>query len=613
MRYFLAVLLVQALQVVAPAADWYVRPNTTLAPWDGTDGDPYPSVLDALTDDQGTPSYRITSGDTIYVDSGVYPQQFQLATVNTDGSGAPRNVRIIGYGSTVPIIGTAAPAPVSGPYLAGPAVFILGGQSSDCQIKNFVIQGWNSDENYGAITVVPHSTNGGSSPHIENVDFVTNAITGGVGEFLAMGPAVTIYERCNPTLLLCAFVSNRAGLSNGAGLYGGAIGIGARGINNTYPDFPQFSMPRPIISRCAFTDNEAKCRGGAIAIVAAGPIISDCEFRDNKAADGGGAIFCKMTDGLRVEGCRFYGNAAVNGTLEPSVGGAILASWTVDDDDNEATAPDPIRIIDNEFGSLDPANPGNSGSMAGAVLVANADCTISHNRFLGNEAKGVSIGGVTVGLAAALAVVGIDTQASGTFGEAMSVTIDPNADVVVEARIVNNLFAENIFSPGLLTVLQDVVWLQARDEDPSLAIDLMATLVNNTLTSHGFASFLVEGGGGDASVKAEFQNNILWDPPIDPQIATGGTVSIATSDNDSNQALGGSGDISGDPLFVSSPDNVNLSALSPCLHTGDDSAWLRIRARDPSIPNRDLGGGTRIVGSAIDMGCEEYVAPVFGP
>jgi len=602
MRLFVTILAMLVPCSMVWATDYYVDAANVTPPFDGTSGDPYPSIQYALEHGSGGTSWTVTTGDTIHVQSGVYPQApLSIVTVNTNGTGAARNVKIIGEGPTKPIIGSATPG---SPYLTGPAIIIAGGQSSACELENLAIQGWDSTANLSALIIVPHTTNGGSSPRIENVEFRTNLISGMTGNFLDMGGAVVIYEYCNPTLLLCHFEGNEAGDVHGAGLYGGAIGIGAITISATTPSgIGTNAMPRPVISSCSFIANTSKCRGGAISMAGAAPIISNCEFRNNSASDGGGAIFCKMTDGLRVEGCEFYGN---NGTS--TSGGAILASWTVDDDGVETTDADPIRIIWNTFGSTDSGDPGNYANAGAAVLIANADCTVSHNRFFENEAVSIYVPPTSISRGAALGIVGIDTIASGSLGAALGVTIDPTDDIEMTALVVNNLFGANTFFVGAPD--QSAVWV-CSDDATVHSIKLTAFLVNNTVTEHDFASLLVEegsaGSGLTSAVSLYLQNSILWDPPITPQVDILGSPGVKPNYNDSNETLTGTGNITSNPLFNAPPEDVTLTSGSPCINAGLNSYWLSVRALDPYIPDRDLSGGPRGTagGGTIDIGCEE--------
>ncbi len=52
-----------------------------------------------------------------------------------------------------------------------------------------------------------------------------------------------------------------------------------------------------------------------------------------------------------------------------------------------------------------------------------------------------------------------------------------------------------------------------------------------------------------------------------------------------------------DPLFIGSGD-YHLTALSPCINTGDNDA--------PDLPTTDKDGNPRIMGGTVDMGAYEY-------
>lgn len=368
-------------------------------------------------------------------------------------------------------------------------------------------------------------------------------------------------------------------------------------------------MPRPVIQECVFENNNALCRGGAIAISAGAPVIQGCEFRNNSAAFGGGAIFCKMTDGLRVEDCQFYGNDVLSGNS----GGAILAGWTIDDDQDSLTPAEPIRIIGCTFGPDEAADPGNNAGAGGAVMIVNADCTISHNKFMENTANGIDVGGTSLSRGAALGIVGLDSTAPGTLGEALGITIDPTDTVKFSARVTCNQFAANSFFSGTPTADRAAVWVGSSDVSlHSVSVDL--SFVNNTVTSHPFASLLVaegtSGSGKTSSVKASIRNSILWDPTYVTHLLTLGSPGIAASYNNSNQDLSpyGTNNLQVNPLLVGAPSDVNLSSGSPCIEVGSNREWLLVRAKDPSIPNQDLDGGPRVNpnNGDIDIGCQEF-------
>jgi hypothetical protein len=68
--------------------------------------------------------------------------------------------------------------------------------------------------------------------------------------------------------------------------------------------------------------------------------------------------------------------------------------------------------------------------------------------------------------------------------------------------------------------------------------------------------------------------------------------SCTTPTND----LRGAGNIADDPAFTGSGDH-RLSAGSPCIDAGTNRAWMS--------GAKDLGGNTRIVSGAVDMGAYE--------
>lgn len=132
------------------------------------------------------------------------------------------------------------------------------------------------------------------------------------------------------------------------------------------------------------------------------------------------------------------------------------------------------------------------------------------------------------------------------------------------------------------------------------------------------------GKGGalfDDSVMAEIRNCIFWNNRA---------WNLETSEIHNNRALGwtkifhsnipggwpGTGNVDVDPMFVDSANgDFRLKAGSPCRDRGDNAA-LPVDVADlggngdrtESLP-QDLARGTRVDGSAVDMGAFEAQSP----
>jgi hypothetical protein len=133
------------------------------------------------------------------------------------------------------------------------------------------------------------------------------------------------------------------------------------------------------------------------------------------------------------------------------------------------------------------------------------------------------------------------------------------------------------------------------------------TLTNNTVSENTAAT----GGGAYLSIAGSpagmvnCYNNIIWNNSA----ATGGDIYLSKgtgsahiADNDTADVAGDTwetvaGNIDLDPLFVGT-GNYHLQATSPCIDAGLNSA--------PGIPVNDFEGDARIIGSAPDLGADEY-------
>ena len=145
------------------------------------------------------------------------------------------------------------------------------------------------------------------------------------------------------------------------------------------------------------------------------------------------------------------------------------------------------------------------------------------------------------------------------------------------------------------------------------------TITNNTSTSNATEG---EGGGvwlflSDSDQRGNLYNNIIWNNTApegadlyidntgdDPFLPA--TVNIFNNDFDQGASgtyitepftIDASNLDNADPLFIGSGD-YHLTALSPCINTGDNDA--------PDLPSTDKDGNPRIMGGTVDMGAYEY-------
>ena len=172
----------------------------------------------------------------------------------------------------------------------------------------------------------------------------------------------------------------------------------------------------------------------------------------------------------------------------------------------------------------------------------------------------------------------------------------------------------NIFAGNTVTENGGGVYISRAD----------ATLTNNTLTANVAD---IQGGGvwltfTSNAKEGYLYNNIIWNntAPEGADLYIDNTgddpffpITVNLFNNDFDQSASGtyiaipftidSSNLDNeDPLFVGSGD-YHLTALSPCINTGDNNA--------PDLPTTDKDGNARIIGGTVDMGAYEFVAIVY--
>ena len=444
-----------------------------------------------------------------------------------------------------------------------------------------------------------------SSPTLTNCMFIGNSANDGGG--------IYNMHRSSSTLANCTFTGNSA-VRWGGGMCGEWLGDSTLtnctfsgnsaneaggGMNN--------GRVSPTLTGCTFVGNSAG-RGGGLSSFDGSPTLVDCTFGENSAKNGGGM---RTDSTATLTGCTFTGNLAseCGGGLDigvrfiPTVSNCTFR-------DNSAVYGGGIRnegwsghqlgaapIVDNCVFS------GNSAMSGGGMFnEAFSSPTLSGCTFTGNAAD--EYGGGIYSTVCSLTLTGCIFSGNSAGKEGGGIHSRRNTS----ATLANCAFYDNsaIESGGGMCNSQSILDLvncifvvnRATKGGGMLNYhDAVPRLINCTFSGNWASSF---GGGvynvGDSS--PVLANCILWGNT--PDEISGGTPDITYSDVEGGWS--DTGNIDEDPLFMDAYDNLRLSAGSPCIDTGDNSAVL---------VGTDLDGNQRIVNGIVDMGA--YEAALLDP
>lgn len=291
--------------------------------------------------------------------------------------------------------------------------------------------------------------------------------------------------------------------------------------------------------------------GGMYNSGSVNPMISNCSFRNNAASRGGG-IYNTNNNSPTITECYFYGNNA-------QMGGAVY---------NDYAIPTISRCAFEENVAGE-AVAGYGGAMAND----GASPTITTCIFYMNTCP---LG-----------------QGGGVYNWENSYTCAP--------AITNCIFFQN-------TSLEGGGMYNLGGADP-------------TITNCTFSENSATAGGGiynyNTGTTPTLVNCILWGNTADtagndmyndtttnpvPDISYSNIAGCGGSGAGWVGAFGldGGNNIDADPRF-SAFDGFHLTAGSPCINTGDDTAV-------PADVTADIDGQKRILGAAVDMGADEFVA-----
>ncbi len=331
--------------------------------------------------------------------------------------------------------------------------------------------------------------------------------------------------------------------------------------------------------RCTFTENTAGNVGGAIYAGGVNLSLIDCTFVGNTAAgdSAGGAISVDSGTQGTYTNCAFIRNS----TTEVNLGGGAISCWAASGNWTNCS------FIEN-----------SAGRFGGGVYVTRgSQATFTDCAFLGN---------------------------SGQVGGGASVSFDS------QVTLTNCLFTAN---------------RNATEERPGAALSVSngpggpasVSIVNCT-----FSRNVAPASGAALTVaqtsSASATNCVLWDNAL-AQILVEPTATASVSFSDIQGGWSGTGNISGNPLFVRTPNDggdgwfddpntpederdnndygdLRLSPFSPCIDAGNNSALdpailtdldgLRRFHDDPWTLDTGLPDPARTKLPIVDMGAYEF-------
>ena len=342
----------------------------------------------------------------------------------------------------------------------------------------------------------------------------------------------------------------------------------------------------PTIQNCIVEYNAtAATLGGAGILVEThplnlnAPVIQDCIIRNNYAAEGGGGLMVDIYDHNSPAGdcyplilrCVFEGNVSMGGTTsscggDPNPcrsqgGGAILMRR------RDLMGTISATITDCEFRNNVCLLSGGGIHFEGGGPHTVRSCRFLHNRA--NSTTGIGQGGAIC--------------FSKSFGNVEGCLIAQN----IAGYRGGGIFVGNIATTGA----------------PPLITVTSCTITGNFSPRTG--GVLTEAGTGASMTTIE--NSIIWgNTAPDVRSQSSGAISLDFCNVGSFSVNSSSNTSSLEPRFVDpTSEDYHLSRMSPLVDAGDPFAT------PGSVV--DLDGGTRIVGTRIDIGVDEVpAAPLPG-
>jgi len=305
----------------------------------------------------------------------------------------------------------------------------------------------------------------------------------------------------------------------------------------------------PTVTNCTFSGNDAGGSGGGMYNSNSSPTVTICTFSDNTAYQGGGMY--NLVSSPAVTSCTFSGNSSAN----PSGGGGMYNYY------NSSPTVSKCSFYDNVGGTWG----------GGMYNYDNSSPIVTNCIFSGNMAPDGG-GGI--------------------------------ANLSSSPTVTNCTFSRNVSQNG--------GGMYNWSSFPTLT---NCTFWRNT----GWGAGMCNEGNSAATVT----NSILWETNAIEAIIDWESLSSFTYCDilQGNIIYPGTGNFNADPMFVDpdGPDNIpgnedddlHLTAGSPCIDAGDNSA--------PALPTTDIDGDNRRIDHPtvadtgngtppiVDMGADEYV------
>lgn len=337
-RCFVAVVMLFCLHSVVTGASaatvWHVDDDNCPGPGDGSIGNPFCSIQDAIN--------TAVNGDTVSVEPGAYFEVLDLMgkQIVVESVAGPGPTRIIAFGLGASVVrcdsGELPATQIRGFTLFGgigteiklaPKVFERRGGgvyilNSSPTIEECIIDGCTAARGGGIYAETSASV-------IADCQFFGNEATGGAAFSSNKGGGI-YFDNALTDLRRCMFEQNSAHFGGGVYLIHGDVELiectfdtntGAKGGGL----YAQNMDPR--LTRCEFVDNRAvgstsvTGQGAGMAFeFGADPVAIDCTFRNNDADRTGGAVYAISSDGV-YQSCLFVDNDANDGS-----GGAMWLS-----------------------------------------------------------------------------------------------------------------------------------------------------------------------------------------------------------------------------------------------------------------------------------------------